>query len=89
MFEFLGYVYIQNMDPLEVDILQKILSSCNGVWNDINTKDEWKILREKNNFPIIDENLLNGLVTSLVNLLSFTVSHALEQRYEVRLSVIV
>ncbi|XP_043477455.1 uncharacterized protein LOC122508261 [Leptopilina heterotoma] len=76
------------MDPLEVDIFQKILSSCNGVWSEINTKDEWKNFRTENRFPTIDNNLLNALITSLVNLLNYKVSHALEQRYEVRLCLI-
>ena len=74
---------------MDVNILRTILISCNEVWKDVESSDEWKTVETTNRFPLIDNVLLRALTSSLVNLLSYKVSREISQRYTVRLHIIV
>ncbi|XP_033220730.1 uncharacterized protein LOC117175201 isoform X2 [Belonocnema kinseyi] len=73
---------------MDISILRTLLISCNEVWKDVESSDEWKTVERTNRFPITDHNLLRALTTSLVNLLSYKVSREISQRYAVRLHII-
>ena len=74
---------------MDVNILRALLFSCNEVWKEIESTDEWKTVETTNRFPITDKVLLSALASSLINILCYKVSPEITQRHEVRKHAIV